>query len=230
MEDKFYICSKQLYAILKRKGITNLYHANTVLTSLTFINNRSLLSRGYVESNNLNQTPQSSDNEDKKYDVWNDVFLDGKDFSTYFNKPNHYGPVLFVMKLDLLNSPSFSKVLVTKSNPWYWKDHYQNNDRYYSSIQEIEKYYLSGSKNMHAMIMFTFRDTNNEMKLNKFCERIILDRSQNENFNQESESSIRNALKENSLGHINLEIREKNISSYSSMVLNKITNLFKTKK
>ncbi len=50
--------SAEIIEILKGKGLLNLYHANTVLTSNTFMENGHLLSREYVEANALLQTPQ----------------------------------------------------------------------------------------------------------------------------------------------------------------------------
>ena len=233
MEDKYYINSKQLYSVLVNKGITNLYHANTVETSLTFIKKRALLSRGYIESHNLTQTEQKSDFKDKIVGVWNDVFLDGKDLGEYFRRPNYYGPVLFVMKLDLLNSPQFNNVLVTKNNPMYWDEKIIENinaNRYYSSIKDIENNYLNGSYNTHARIMFTFRDIEEKMKLNKFCEKIILDQTNDKKINIDIESKIREALNENSLGHITLEKRENYAKAYSLMFNNKFIKMFTTRR
>ena len=59
--------AKKLYAILNNKGIDSFYHANTVCTSKTFIDNNALLSRQYIEENNLNQTEQKSD--EKQYEI-----------------------------------------------------------------------------------------------------------------------------------------------------------------
>ena len=94
-----------------------LYHANTVSTSITFIENNALLSRHFVESNNLFQSNQPSDKEDKLFDVWDHVFLDGEDLHKRYSRANKYGPVLFRFKLELLTSPQFQNVFITKTNP-----------------------------------------------------------------------------------------------------------------
>ena len=44
--------------VLIHKGVTELFHVNSVITSLTFINNGGLLSRETVEEYNLPQTDQ----------------------------------------------------------------------------------------------------------------------------------------------------------------------------
>jgi hypothetical protein len=69
---------------------------------LTFIEAKALLSRHYVEVNGLLQTPQYTDEKDKSLGIWDSVFLDGYDLHLPFGV-NYYGPVLFVMKLDLLS-------------------------------------------------------------------------------------------------------------------------------
>lgn len=56
--ENYALPSKEVYRILREKGLQYLYHANTVATSLTFIKQNALLSRHYVEANNLVQTWQ----------------------------------------------------------------------------------------------------------------------------------------------------------------------------
>lgn len=51
--------------VLIHKGVTELFHVNSVITSLTFIDNGGLLSRETVEEYNLPQTDQQSDDIDK---------------------------------------------------------------------------------------------------------------------------------------------------------------------
>lgn len=66
---------KELYDFLVSKNINHFFHANTVRTSCTFIEEKGLISRGCVESRGLIQTVQSSDLIDKKFNVWNDIIL-----------------------------------------------------------------------------------------------------------------------------------------------------------
>ncbi|MBK8653103.1 MAG: hypothetical protein IPN20_04190 [Haliscomenobacter sp.] len=89
------LCAREAHRILKSKGVTHLHHANTVTTSKSFLENKALLSREYIEANNLFQTGQDSDRKDKKFGIHGFVFLDGKDLASYFSRPNHYGPILF---------------------------------------------------------------------------------------------------------------------------------------
>lgn len=172
--NEYKLSPKEIYQILKNKGIEYLHHANTVATSITFIENRALLSRHYVETKGYYQTPQMSDNEDKKYDVWDSVFLDGEDLHKRYNQANKYGPILFKLKLEILNSPIIQGIYVTKNNPWYWKEHTKPDEKFYKSVKEVNRDYLTGKK-VDSRIMFTIRSPNNEIKLNKFLHSIEID-------------------------------------------------------
>lgn len=66
--------NRELYELFEEKGVKNLFHANTVATSITFLEEGGLLSRDWVERNERYQTPQSSDDVDKLFDVFDDVF------------------------------------------------------------------------------------------------------------------------------------------------------------
>ena len=54
-----------LLEVLKNKKVHYLYHANTVVTAITFLENNGLYSRQAVEDKGLFQTPQVSDETDK---------------------------------------------------------------------------------------------------------------------------------------------------------------------
>lgn len=210
LDQKYFLPSKALHPILQAKGVTSLFHANTVSTSLTFIRNRALLSRGYVANNGLIQTSQKSDEADEKYNVWDDVFMDGLDLHKKYGKPNNYGPVLFVLKLELLLSPSFPHVLVTKNNPWFWKPSESWDDRYYSDIKEVEKDYLSGGLK-DVRIMFTLRSPGTNVKLNKYLDFIWVDKPNilinlrsggQKNVGDYAIDLIKKTMLANGLGHI----------------------------
>jgi hypothetical protein len=131
-----------IYAVLKRIGATHLHHANSVITSCTFLEQAGLLSRGFVEQNNLAQTSQPmSDEIDKRYNIWDCIFLDHVDIHARAGRkkaPNHYGPALFVFHIDiLLGLPPSTEVFVTKMNPIYWRDDQLDSDRWFQSPQEL---------------------------------------------------------------------------------------------
>ena len=68
--------NETIQRILSQKGVNNLYHANTVETACTFLQNGGLLSRGAVEDLRLHQSPQETDDTDKLLDVYYDIFFD----------------------------------------------------------------------------------------------------------------------------------------------------------
>jgi len=189
-----------------------MYHCNTLMTSLTFIENRALLSRKYVQDNGLKQTPQRSDAEDVAYNVWDDVFMDGFDIHKKYKTPNKYGPILFVMKPEVLLMPEICPVLVTKANPWYWKNYPTWESRYVQSAEEIQEKYLTG-KIKDSMMMFTFRSPGTSIKLNKFLKEIVIDQpgykimTTNRDLGEMVYTKITGALQANGLGQIPVRFR-----------------------
>ncbi|RXK01172.1 hypothetical protein CRU98_01610 [Arcobacter sp. CECT 8986] len=160
----------ELYKLLKEKDIKNFFHANTLTTSLTFIENKGLMSRGLVEKKGLFQTLQTSDELDKKYDVWNDVFIDIVDLHDRFSRQNYYGPILFKFSIEFLKDDIFD-VYVTKNNPIYWKESDTEEDKYFKSVDELredwDKYELQRK-------MFTIKNTSDPI-LFDYLEEIIID-------------------------------------------------------
>jgi hypothetical protein len=127
--------------ILRGIGATKLYHANSITTSCTFLEQGGLLSRYFVENHNLSQTPQDSDYIDKRYGIWDRIFIDHVDIHYRAGPrkgPNQYGPVLFVFDLNLLlELPTGSEVGVTKMNPVNWVDNQSYNERWFESVDEL---------------------------------------------------------------------------------------------
>ena len=128
-----------LIPILKAKGVQKLFHANTATTSCTFLQIGGLASRGYIDRNGLLQTPQDSDDKDRKFGVWDDVFLDTADIHERARKVNSYGPVLFALDVEVLGRlPAGSDVRVTKKNPMFWHDGQAQSDRLFTTLAEIQ--------------------------------------------------------------------------------------------
>ncbi len=130
-----------VYQVLVRINATHLYHANSVATSSTFLERGGLLSRGYVEDHKLVQTPQYSDDRDKKYGIWHRIFVDHVDIHFRGGRtkgPNHYGPVLFVLPIDvLLELPKGNEALVSKKNPVNWKENEAVEERWFKNVEEL---------------------------------------------------------------------------------------------
>jgi len=131
----------EVHQVLKQIRATHLHHANSVATSCTFLEQRGLASRGFVEDHGLAQTPQNSDAIDRKFGIWHDVFVDHVDIHDRAGRrkgPNQYGPVLFVLDLDILLAlPKDSEVLVTKKNPVHWIRNEPDDARWFQSAAEL---------------------------------------------------------------------------------------------
>lgn len=168
--------SKALYNFLRGKGYKYFFHANSVTTACTFIEQKGLLSRGAVERNGLIQTEQSSDDIDKTFNVWDDVFLDIVDLHGYFPRQNQYGPVCFVLDIKLLLNPEFSNIWITKDNPIYWTANMDDRKKYYSSVQEyIDEFDANIANKSIQKKMFTIRKPHKELSFEKYLVKIILD-------------------------------------------------------
>lgn len=162
-------------SVLRQKGVSHLFHANSVLTACTFLETGHLLSRGAVQDRGLRQTSQSSDEIDRRYGIFHDLFVDGVDIHARARKraPNDYGPVLFVLRMDsVFTDPSLQSALrITKTNPIYWTDHQTDGDRYYNSIEDFSREYRYGD----FQKMLTFRVADGSLSLSRHLDYIVLD-------------------------------------------------------
>eukprot|EP01029_Cantina_marsupialis_P018204 TRINITY_DN4163_c0_g1_i1.p2 TRINITY_DN4163_c0_g1~~TRINITY_DN4163_c0_g1_i1.p2 ORF type:complete len:238 (-),score=26.92 TRINITY_DN4163_c0_g1_i1:245-958(-) len=160
----------QLYNFLREKGVNNFYHANTISTSITFIENNGLLSRGLVESNGLHQTSQDSDAEDKLFDVWDDIFIDTVDLHGFFPRQNLYGPVLFEIDNRFLLENNLD-IWVTKNNPMFWNEKTPQEDRYFQGFEDLN---MNWEEYAMQRKMFTIRKVQRPVLFN-YLQRIVLD-------------------------------------------------------
>ncbi len=166
---------KDIYTVLYNKGVHVLHHANTVTTSCTFLQQKGLVSRNYSEIRDLPQTSQYSDEADKRYGIWNDIFTDGADIHQRARYPNQYGPVLFVLPIDILLSlPVETEVMVMKKNPVNWVKHESEKERYFSDADELQQNYSYGDFGKHIV----FRTSSGILPFEKTPVPIILDNPQ----------------------------------------------------
>ncbi|WP_449073546.1 hypothetical protein [Ruminococcus sp.] len=160
----------EIKSILKTKGVENLFHANTVCTAITFLKYGGLLSRGAVENMGLIQTSQISDNDDKKYGVFYDIFFDSVDIHKRTNKLNKYGPLTFVYNLDVIDSLPEGSVKITKKNPIHWTEDMRDNEKYFTDVDELEFCFQKGDFGQHITLV----DQHRPISFDYLCE-IILD-------------------------------------------------------
>ena len=130
------IPSNQVYTVLREAGVECIYHANSVITACQFLRSGCLMSRGAVDRRGLYQTAQSSDRNDKRRGIWFDVFADSVDIHKRASKANVYGPVLFVLDLEIIKRSYTGKVWVTKLNPMKWAGRSQN-ERWFTSKEDL---------------------------------------------------------------------------------------------
>lgn len=167
---------EELYGFLASKNIQYFFHANTVKTSCTFIEQKGLLSRGFIETKGLVQTPQTSDEIDKQFNVWNDIFFDLFDLHGYFPRQNLYGPVCFVLDNRFLLDQNLPNICITRDNPIYWKHSMSDDDKYYRSVGEyIDEFEHNKRQKCIQKKMFTIHNTYKKIPLKKYLLKIILD-------------------------------------------------------
>jgi hypothetical protein len=164
------IAAKRVFAALKEKGIENVYHANSVVTTCQFLRAGALLSRGAVEATGGFQTDQYSDDGDKKHSLWHDVFLDGVDIHDRRRSINNYGPVLLVFDLEIVKESGSEGMWVTKTNPTKW-DGKLHKDKWFSSQKELKSGLIKGEFDQ----MLVFRHNGGRVAFNGMLTKIILD-------------------------------------------------------
>lgn len=163
---------EDVFDILSRRGVTRLYHANSVRTSISLLKLAGLASRQVVEKAGLPQTVQYTDDLDKACGIWNDVFLDMVDIHARISDRNKYGPVLFVFRIELLlNLPPSSDVLITRSNPSKWSPSTPIAQRYFLNPDELDDDLEVGNFD-HMLII---RNGEGKVKFGEDFQTVIVD-------------------------------------------------------
>ena len=162
--------ANEVNEILINHNVSGLFHANTVTTSLTFIINGGLISRGTAEELHLPQTPQFSDKIDKSYDIYNDIFFDSVDIHERAKKINDYGPITFVYSLDVLDELENYDICVTRDNPIRWEKDMTYNERYFTDYEELNSNFVKGNFVQHI----TVRNIREALSF-KYLTKIIVD-------------------------------------------------------
>ncbi len=151
-------------------GVTELHHANSVATACQFIRSKSLLSRGCVDRLGLTQTPQKTDDADRRYSIWFDVFLDSVDIHKRASRANAYGPVLFVFDINIINKNGTGRIWVTKCNPTKWSGK-EGKERWFQGKDDLSEHFVKGRFDQ----MIVLRHCGGELPFGKHLKEIILD-------------------------------------------------------
>lgn len=165
------IDADSVLAFLAEKKVTSLYHANSVQTSCTFLQQARLLSRGTLDERGLSQTPQQTDATDKQFGLWFDLFLDSVDTHVRARKRSVYGPVTFQLSAQLLASDWNTSLWITKCNPQYWTPTTPQSDRYFSSLKELRTSFVVGRFD-HMLVL---RHVGGVLRLAPFLEAVTID-------------------------------------------------------
>lgn len=156
--------------VLQKKGINEIFHANSVLTACQFLKKQSLLSRGTLERYGYMQTAQSSDAIDKTYSLWFDVFTDTVDIHNRARIPNIYGPVQFVLDTEVLKETSTGRIWVTKVNPTKFGGK-TDEQRWFQSKADLRTNLIKGEFDQ----MVVFRHCGGQLPFGKYLKKIVLD-------------------------------------------------------
>lgn len=98
---------KELVKYFRENGI-KLYHSCQLIDFKSYIELKGIPSRQCLEDNRKSFTPFTSDETDKKKDVWSNVFFNFSDIGGLFHErklfqtPNVYGPILIEMEPECL--------------------------------------------------------------------------------------------------------------------------------
>jgi hypothetical protein len=198
------ISATDIRRILKVKNIKHLFHANTVLTTLSFFKIGGLLSRGAVEELGLPQTPQPSDEKDKELGIWYDVFFDSVDIHERAKELNKYGPLTLVFDPESLLVDRLD-IKITKDNPVRWDADTPINDRYFEDLDLLRTGYKKGAFYQHLTIC----NMKHALPFRPSLQQIIIDNPKttpNEHF-ENAFASLRTII-EQSYPDVELIVRE----------------------
>lgn len=161
-----------VHSVLAAKDIDLLHHANSVTTSLAFLRLGGLASRQRVEASGFSQTNQYTDTIDKDLGIWNDIFTDNVDIHARIKSRNQYGPVLFSLEASILMALSTNvDVLVTKLNPSKWHSDQSIDDRYFTTLRELQ---IGLTKGTFDHIV-TFRVADGLIPFGRYLCQVVLD-------------------------------------------------------
>ena len=149
--------------LLESRKIDTLYHVNTVTTSVSFLKEKALCSRSYIDNHHLAQTPQSSDEKDKSNKVWDCIFLNFVDIHAQCKQICYYGPVSFEVNVEILKQAS--QIFITRTNPAEWNEHWDLID-----LDDINSVFRT---NFGHIIMIKTSD--GKLDFDKDLKRIVVD-------------------------------------------------------
>lgn len=203
---KHIINNEELFQELRERSIRNLFHANSVETSLSFFRVASLLSRHECQKQGLPQSKQWSDTSDQTHAIFDDVFLNFSDLHRNFKCSNAYGPILFCISVDKLEKFLIShnniKIHITKLHPHKWKNSMTDDDKWRSELMGT---FLNPIGTINQSYVDKWTDLvmsgvgGSGIPLN-ICEKVIIDEHpNNDDFFSQVSSAFNNCMAAQSL-------------------------------
>ena len=165
------ILPKRIYETLKDKGISSLYHPNSVMAACNFLRNRCIMSPGSTDKLGLFQTSLIPSQVGKNHGIWNDIFTDSADLHKQRGHANSHGPVLFELDIEIIKQTYAGKAWVTKSNPGKWETNTKHDRRWFVSANDLENYFSHGDSDY----MVIFRHCGGKLPIHGHLKKIILD-------------------------------------------------------
>lgn len=170
------VAPTELLDFLKSKGINRLYCATTVKTACSIINSGKLMSKHKLDLNKLPMTGAEDANFYKSVNLWNKIILSLFDLHGYLPRQNKFGPVCFVLNVELLSEINIRDLRISKKNPMYFKDT-PKYKRFFSSFEDFAQNYdwiIDEQKANRTLILL--RDKKSTVDLNKYLVEVILDK------------------------------------------------------
>ena len=167
--------------ILIHKGVTELFHVNSVITSLTFINNGGLLSREY-----------------------NDIFFDSVDIHERAKDVNNYGVITFVYSVDVLDEVADYDICITQENPANWDEDIPYEERYFPDVDSLYYGFHKGDFGNHI----TVRNISKPISF-QYLKKIIIDNpgEDGQKYFSLAYEAIKDSIENNNI-NVPIEIRE----------------------
>ncbi|MES9941909.1 MAG: hypothetical protein ABW104_03850 [Candidatus Thiodiazotropha sp. 6PLUC2] len=165
------ILPKRIYETLKDKGVSSIWHADSVENTCLFLKHRCLMSRDYIEKLDSQRTMLKPSHSSNSYSDRNDIFADSLDIHKSANKAHSHGPVLFELDIEIIKNTFTGKVWVTKSNPMEWDNSTHHENRWFVSANDLESNFSYGSFDH----MVVFRHCAGKLPLLSYLNRVVID-------------------------------------------------------
>ena len=199
---KHLISQIDFFSELRSRGITQLFHANSVETSISFFRVGTLLSRDQCIKQKLPMSSQFTDSNDQVHGVWDDIFLNFHDFHRNFKRPNKYGPVSFVINVNLLENElskrPYLNLHITKSQPHDWQSSTTDDEKWRKDLSGLFKNAL-GSGNptyLNGWPDIVLALSSSEGVPLSLCDQVVIDsHPNNENFFAQVQTAFQACMK-----------------------------------